>query len=410
VQPKLRFKGYENSPWRETSLRSISNDSAAYGMNAAAISFDGLHKYLRITDIDETLRVFKPNPLTSPSGQIDESFKLKENDIVFARTGASVGKSYLYNKKDGNLYFAGFLIKFNIKNGNPFFVFTTTLLESYKKFVTVNSMRSGQPGLNAEELSNFKFYAPSLAEQEKIASFLSLVDKKISLLTQEHELLTTYKNGVMQKIFNQEIRFKNNEGCNYPEWLIKKVEEIGYTFNGLVGKSANDFGTGSHYISYKQIFDGSKIDVTKCPLVKIQPGEKQSQVKYGDALFTTSSETPDEVGYCSVLLENVDDVYLNSFSFGFRFHSFDLILPEFARFLFFSESFRKQVILLAQGITRYNISKGGFLKIQVNLPCIEEQKKIASFLSELEDKIALTQKQIDLTKQYKQGLLQQMFV
>jgi type I restriction enzyme S subunit len=156
--PQLRFKGFEGE-WKNKTLFDISKE-VSYGMNAAAKAFDGTHKYIRITDIDIDSRKFIPNPLTSPEGHIDEKFKLKDNDLLFTRTGASVGKSYLYDSKDGALYYAGFLIKFNIAKANSYFVYSLTLKESYDKWVQVNSMRSGQPGLNAEEYKAFEICLP----------------------------------------------------------------------------------------------------------------------------------------------------------------------------------------------------------------------------------------------------------
>ncbi|MBL0113550.1 MAG: hypothetical protein IPP42_23060 [Saprospiraceae bacterium] len=107
--PSLRFKGFIEE-WTKKTLYDVS-ENVGYGMNAAATEFDGIHKYIRITDIDVSSYEFTPNPLTSPLGDIDEKFRLKQGDLIFARTGASVGKSYLYNPKDGALYYAGFLIK-----------------------------------------------------------------------------------------------------------------------------------------------------------------------------------------------------------------------------------------------------------------------------------------------------------
>ncbi len=127
--------------------------------------------------------------------------------------------------------------------------------------------------------------------------------------------------------------------------------------------------------------------------------------------FTTSSETPSEVGFCSVLLSHIEEeVYLNSFCFGYRIKSFELFNPYFACYLFKSSAFRSDVVVLAQGSTRFNISKTGFMKINIQLPCIEEQIKIANFLTEIDDKISQTQSQLEGTKKYKQGLLQKMFV
>ena len=178
----------------------------------------------------------------------------------------------------------------------------------------------------------------------------------------------------------------------------------------MVGKAGDDFGSGQSYITYKQIFDSSKIDVTKFSFVEIGENEKQNKVRFGDVFFTTSSETPDEVGLCSVLLSEVNNVYLNSFCFGYRISSFEILSPLFAQFIFHSNGFREDVIKLAQGSTRYNISKISFMKTKVQLPCINEQTKIANFLTAIDNKITATQTQLKAVKQYKQGLLQHMFV
>ncbi len=180
VTPKLRFPEFKGG-WVEKTLGEVSSDGM-YGLNAAAKDFDGINKYIRITDIDETSNKFVPNPLCSPEGDLDPKFLLKENELVFARTGASTGKSYLYDKKDGKLYFAGFLIKFHINKANPKFVFYNTLKSHYSNWVKVMSIRSGQPGINAEEYKRFQFKLPTLSEQEKIALFLSTVDKKIDFI------------------------------------------------------------------------------------------------------------------------------------------------------------------------------------------------------------------------------------
>ncbi len=198
---KLRFKdenGKAYPKWEEKTLFDIS-ENVSYGMNAAATEFDGFHKYLRITDI--VSGKFKPNPLTSPAGQIDEKFKLMENDIVFARTGASVGKSYLYNPSDGNLYYAGFLIKFSITNANSYFVYSLTLRDEYDKWVHVYSMRSGQPGLNAEEYKALKLKMPSLPEQQKIGDFLYWIDIKIEGVDAQITQTQTFKKGLLQQMF-----------------------------------------------------------------------------------------------------------------------------------------------------------------------------------------------------------------
>jgi len=407
LTPQLRFPEFDRK-WEEEKLVNLSK-KVAYGMNAAATTFDGVNKYLRITDIDEDSRSFIPKPLSSPDGEIEDKFILKKGDIVFARTGASVGKSYLYNEDDGKLLYAGFLIKFNISNAIPYFVFLQTFRESYRKWVQVYSMRSGQPGLNAEEYKLLKFNCPNIEEQQKIASFFADVDDKITKLTKKKELLEQYKKGIMQKIFNQELRFKDDKGNEFPKWKEKKLRDLGNTLNGLTGKTKEDFGIGKPYIQYKQIFDSSKININNCGFVEITSSDNQTRMQYGDVFFTTSSETPNEIGTASVLLDEVEEMYLNSFCFGFRVLQ-SVLYPSFSQFLFRSNSFRKKIIPLAQGSTRYNISKSSFLKLKVNLPSIEEQIKIANFLSDIDLKIEALNNKIENCKAFKKGLLQQMFV
>lgn len=200
---ELRFKdenGKEFPKWEKRKLGEVA-DRILYGMNAAATEFDGVNKYIRITDIDDNSRKFIPNPLSSPDCVIEEKYELKKGDIVFARTGASVGKSYLYNHNDGNVVFAGFLIKFSITKANPYFIFTQTLLASYRKWVLKMSMRSGQPGINAEEYKALQIQLPCIDEQNKIANFLSVIDDKINRTENQIKRTQEYKKGLLQNMF-----------------------------------------------------------------------------------------------------------------------------------------------------------------------------------------------------------------
>jgi type I restriction enzyme S subunit len=200
---KLRFKdenGKDYPDWEERKLGDVCTN-ISYGMNAAATSYDGQNKYLRITDIDESSDGLNIEKLTSPNGLLEDKFRVKEGDLLFARTGASVGKTYLYRNSDGILYFAGFLIRFHVKVAIPAFVYFQTQSTKYYKWVKVMSMRSGQPGINAEEYKIFNISFPCLEEQQKIATFLSSVDAKIESTNQQINKMQSFKKGLLQQLF-----------------------------------------------------------------------------------------------------------------------------------------------------------------------------------------------------------------
>lgn len=293
----------------------------------------------------------------------------------------------------------------SFRESNPKFVFNLFQRVNWKQ----HNEAGGVPSLSKSTIEEISLNLPSLKEQTKIATFLTTVDDELQALKQKKSLLEQYKKGVMQKIFSQELRFKDDNGNDYPDWEEKKLGDIGETYNGLTGKSKEHFGDGKPYIQYKQIFDDSKIDISRFELVKISPTENQNKVVFGDVFFTVSSETPNEIGTASVLLDDIQELYLNSFCFGYRASNLYLS-PYFSRYLFRNELFRNQIIKLAQGSTRFNMSKVQLMKLTVKLPCIEEQTKIANFLSAIDDKINHCEVQIEKTEVWKKGLLQQMFV
>ena len=169
-----------------------------YGMNAAAKSFDGNNKYIRITDIDEVSSQYLYDDVVSPDGELEDRYLVKENDILLARTGASTGKSYLYRNSDGKLYFAGFLIRANIYKHNSYFVFSQLHTLRYKKWISVMSARSGQPGINSQEYASFPVYTTSLQEEDKIATFLKLLDERIITQNKIIEKLQSLIKGIAQ--------------------------------------------------------------------------------------------------------------------------------------------------------------------------------------------------------------------
>lgn len=200
--PEIRFKGFTDA-WEQRKLGEIAC-SFEYGLNAAAKKYDGKNKYIRITDIDENSHCFNDDDLTSPDIDLEnaERYKLIEGDILFARTGASVGKSYIYRKSDGLVYYAGFLIRGKIKDNYDIeFVFQNTLTDGYWNYISVTSQRSGQPGVNAQEYQEYVLKVPKFKEQFKLGSFFRNLDRLITLHQRKLEKLKNIKKSCLEKMF-----------------------------------------------------------------------------------------------------------------------------------------------------------------------------------------------------------------
>jgi len=202
LYPEIRFAGFTD-PWEQRKVGEVAY-GFEYGLNAAASDFDGEKKYLRITDIDDQTREFRTDDLSSPdiNNPIDDKYLLKEGDILFARTGASVGKTYLYKASDGKTYYAGFLIRAHVSDeADAGFIFQSTLTERYKQFVLLTSQRSGQPGINAQEYADLLLPLPSLSEQRRIGAFFDRLDSLITLHQRKLELLRNIKKSMLDKMF-----------------------------------------------------------------------------------------------------------------------------------------------------------------------------------------------------------------
>ena len=201
--PELRFPGFTDA-WEQRKLGECMN-SFAYGLNAAAKEYDGMHKYIRITDIDDETHNFIQSNLTSPDIDFNmdvSDYKLNVGDIVFARTGASVGKTYLYNPNDGDLYYAGFLIRGKVKEDcDAGFIYQNTLTKDYDSFIKITSQRSGQPGVNSKEYATFRLNIPCKDEQEKISKVLISLDELFTLHQRKLDHLQLQKKALLQQMF-----------------------------------------------------------------------------------------------------------------------------------------------------------------------------------------------------------------
>ena len=199
------------------------------------------------------------------------------------------------------------------------------------------------------------------------------------------------------------IRFKGFE----EDWEQRKLGEIGTTYSGLSGKTKDDFGHGqASFITYMNVYSNP---VSRCDMVEpIEIDNRQNEVEIGDVFFTTSSETPEEVGMTSVLTEKRGTIYLNSFCFGFR--PFEKIDKYYLAYMLRSKNTREKIILLAQGISRYNISKNKVMEISVEVPSFDEQILIGKKFQLIDHLITLHQSKLEKLQKIKKSMLESMFI
>ena len=392
----MRFPEFTGE-WMKCKFGKIAT-GFDYGMNAAAKPYDGQNKYIRITDIDEVSSTYNNSSIVSPDGILSENYVVNEGDILLARTGASTGKSYLYRKSDGKLYYAGFLIRANVAEHNPYFVFSQLHTHRYWRWVSIMSARSGQPGINSLEYASFPIFTTTLKEENKISSLLSLIDKRIATQNKIIEKLQSLIKGLNDSLYKQ-----------YGNAITTSFSDLGHSYSGLSGKSSEDFGSGKPFITYLNVYSNSVVNENEYQYVRINDGEKQNIVQCGDVLFTLSSETPEEVGVGSVYL-GIDEVFLNSFCFGFHIDNKELAYPPYFSYYVSSTPFRKFIYPFAQGSTRFNLCKADFEKASIKLPSLNNQKHIYAILNSIKGKIETEKNLLEYYTTQKQYLLRQMFI
>lgn len=341
-----------------------------------------------------------------PQGSDTSSYILKDKDLLlnFINSIAQIGKCSIFKNKIGRdvIYTTNMLrIRLN-DNLNVEYFYYLTNTNYYRQFIlSVTNPAVNQASFTTKSLKKFPILLPPLPEQQKIAEILSTWDKAIETTTKLIQAKKTQKKALMQRLLNDDYLLKKGG-------KRVKLESLGTTFNGLSGKTAKDFGKGKPFITYLNIFRNSSISPHQVNFVNINKKEKQIKVKYGDLFFTTSSETPEEVGMTSVLLFNPEDMYLNSFCFGFRLDNFSKLIPVFAKYYFRTINVRIKISRLAQGSTRFNISKKQVIKIQLTLPPLAEQTRIAEILTTADKEIETLEKYLSKLQEQKKGLMQQL--
>ena len=254
------------------------------------------------------------------------------------------------------------------------------------------------PKLNQEICRKINLNVPSLSEQNKIGNLLYLLNERIATQNRLIDRLQSLMIGLNNSLYEQ-----------YGNDITTSFMELGYSYSGLSGKSAKDFGSGKPFITYLNVYSNIIVDETDYQYVRINDGEKQNIVRTGDVLFTLSSETPEEVGIGSVYLGE-KEVYLNSFCFGIHIERNQLAYSPYLSYYVTSTAFRKFIYPFAQGSTRFNLCKADFEKASIKLPSLDNQKRISAMLDCIAEKIQAEKAILEYYNIQRQYLLRQMFI
>ena len=259
-------------------------------------------------------------------------------------------------------------------------------------------LQGGQGNLSADIVKNISFYFTNIEEQNKQARFISLLDQRIAAQNKIIEKLQSLIKGLNDSLYKQ-----------YGNAITTSFSDLGHSYSGLSGKSSEDFGSGKPFITYLNVYSNSVVNENEYQYVRINDGEKQNIVQCGDVLFTLSSETPEEVGVGSVYL-GTNEVFLNSFCFGFHIDNKELAYPPYFSYYVSSTPFRKFIYPFAQGSTRFNLCKADFEKASIKLPSLNNQKHIYAILNSIKGEIETEKNLLEYYTTQKQYLLRQMFI
>ena len=419
--PKLRFPEFRDAPdWEEVSLGTFLVRTPDYGVNAAAVPFSKtLPNYIRITDINSDGQ-FAPCPRVSVDIGADEEQYLRDGDIVLARTGASVGKSYRYREEDGRLVYAGFLIRVRPNPQRLLSQFLAAYLStwSYWDWVRLTSARSGQPGINGAEYASMPLPLPpngqALAEQQKVADCLGSLDNLIAAEGRKLDALRQRKQGLMQRLFPQpgetvpRLRFPEFEDT--PDW-----EEV--TLGTLLNRPP-DYGVNAAavpfserlptYIRITDVNDDGQFARRTRVSVDIDATDEQ-YLEDGDIVL---ARTGASVGKSYRYREEDGRLVYAGFLIRVRPNP-ERLLSHFIAAYLSTRSYWDWVRLTSARSGQPGINATEYASIPLPLPpdkrTLAEQQKVADCLGSLDDLIATESRNLETLRQHKQGLMQQLF-
>lgn len=400
--PAVRFIGFAED-WEQRKLGEVS-ESYSGGTPSVGVKeyYGGQIPFIRSAEINSEITELS----LTEGGLKNSSARLVDvGDILYALYGATSGEVGRARLK-GAINQAILAIKPHAGYDSEYLA---QWLRKSKHSIIETYLQGGQGNLSGTIVKELSVDFPLLKEQQTIGNFFSQLDHLITLHQRKYEKLKNIKKSMLEKMFPKngsnvpEIRFKEFTDA----WEQRKLGEVGKTYSGLSGKTKDDFGHGeAKFVTYMNVFSNSVCLPNMTEAVEID--DKQNKVLFGDVLFTTSSETPEEVGMSSVWLENAENIYLNSFCFGYRpTKEFN---PYYLAYMLRSPSIREKITFLAQGISRYNISKNKIMDIEIPIPSIVEQKQIGEHFRTLDSLITLHHRKLEKLEQIKQAMLHKMFV
>ncbi len=342
--------------------------------------------------------------------------KLQKNDLVITTRGTVGNIAYF----DESIPFenirinSGMVIARSEIDVEPIYLNQFLKSDLFEKWLEKNVFGSAQPQLTVKLLNSISISYPSKDEQTKIASFLSTVDEKISQLTQKHELLSQYKQGMMQKLFSQQIRFKADDGSAFGEWEDLKICDLVRSLDAGVSVNSEDIKpTNDEYSVLKtSCISSGYFDENERKRVLLE--EEINRLKepvLDNSILMSRMNTPLLVGMNAYIEKAPKNTYLPDRLWQLKINA-DKVLTRWLAFYLGSENGLSQIRDLASGTSNSmkNIKKSDVLNLEIFVPSKEEQTKIANFLSAVDQKIEVVAQQIEQAKTWKKGLLQQMFV
>ena len=392
--PALRFPGFTDE-WKKCKFGDIAT-GFDYGMNAAAKPYDGQNKYIRITDIDEASSTYNNEDVVSPDGTLSENYVVNERDILLARTGASTGKSYLYRKSDGKLYYAGFLIRANVAEHNPYFVFSQLHTHRYWRWVSIMSARSGQPGINSQEYASFPIFTTTLIEENKISTLLSLIDERIAT---QNKIIEKYESLIQAIIYKAKM-----DGIRKGTWrridLCKILQERNE--KNVEGRTICSVSVSQGVVNQIEYLGRS---------FAAKQTSHYNVVKYGDIVYTKSPTG--DFPYGIIKRSNIREDVAVSPLYGVYIpvnDSMGVILHFY--FMQPSNAINYLHPLIQKGAKNtINITNERFLENSVPLPISEsEANTIAGILKTIQAKIEIEKSLLQSYIKEKEYLLRQMFI